>query len=257
MIKNILFFVLFLGSLEAWSYAPSISAYRKPGASYQEYTPRSLHHLKKSEESAYEAAVLWSQLDLSKMEDWQEPVLIQEAFTQVRDTRFLKSKQMPTFLRRSSWLYPMDGCFARAGLAARNLTDWKYPQVHKIFVFGNLAVKTKNSPDGEVTWWFHVVAAAKIGKDIIVFDPSIEATRALTLKEWLETMTDDISTVKVSLCDSKTYDPYDKCSGEDPSFSDWGANDQLFYLDLEWDNLLQLKREPKDELGEAPPWLKH
>ncbi len=257
MFKSACFLVLFLGSLSAWSYAPPISAYREPGVSYLEYIPKSLNTLKRSEYlTALDEATLWTKIDKEKMQDWENADLVKEAFEKVRDTRFLKIKEMPDFPRRSSWLYPMDGCFARAGLAARNLQDWKYPEVYKVFVFGDLSVDTKNSPHGTVNWWFHVVAAVRQGEQIYVFDPAIESKQALTLKQWLETMTKDLSNVKVSLCDAKTYMPDDTCSGKQSQLPDWGAEDQLYYLDLEWENLLDLKREPKEELGEAPPWLK-
>ena len=257
MLKSSLFLVLFLGVSNAWSYTPAISAYREPEASYLEYLPKSLSGLKnKSRLTAAEEAIEWDKLEIKKMKDWKKPSLVKEAFEQVRDTRFIKLEDTPDFPRRSSWLYPMDGCFARAGLATKNLQEWKYPEAYKIFVFGNLEVKTANSPDGVVTWWFHVVAAVRQGDEIYVLDPAIESKHAITLKQWLETMTNDLSKVKVSLCDAKSYTPYDYCNGSVPSVNDDGADDQIYYLELEWSNLLQLKREPKEELGEFPPWLK-
>lgn len=256
VLKSAVFFVLFLGVSSAWSYAPAISAYREPGISYLDYFPKDLSTYKKKHLTAMDEAGSWTKIDREKMLDWKKADLVKEAFEKVRDTRFIKIKRMPEFDRRSSWLYPMDGCFARAGLAVRNLDEWKYPEVYKVFVFGDLAVETKNAPEGMVTWWFHVVAAVRQGDEIYIMDPSIESKRAITLKQWLSTMTKDLDNVKVSLCDSKTYYPDDDCSGDRPTSEDFGAEDQLYYLDLEWQNLLNLNRNPKDELGDFPPWLK-
>lgn len=257
MFQSALFFVLFLTASDAWSYAPAISAYRQPEVSYLEYIPKNLNKLKQTQRlTAMDEAADWTKIEINKMKDWKKADLVKEAFEQVRDTRFIKPQETPHFPRRSSWLYPMDGCFARASLAARNLQEWKFPEAYKIFVFGDLEVATKNSPDGVVTWWFHVVVAVRQGDEIYVLDPSIESKHALTLKQWLETMTPDLSEVKVALCDGQSYMPNDSCRGDRPSTNDWGSADQFYYLDLEWDNLLQLKRDPKHELGEFPPWLR-
>ena len=61
---------------------------------------------------------------------------------QLREARFVFGRDQPEFARRSSWLYPDDGCFARAALAADNLARWSFAPVAKIFVFGDLDVRT-------------------------------------------------------------------------------------------------------------------
>lgn len=235
---------------------PAVSAYRKPGTSYLEYTPKATTVKKESEvHTAMTAAVNWKKLDAKQMVAWSSLDQVKEAFEKVRDSRFIEED--PKFLRRSSWLYPYDGCFARAGLANKNMINWKYPEAYKVFVFGDLKVFTANSPTGQVTWWFHVVPAVRYGSEIYVLDPAIEPQQPVLLKKWLETMTLDLDSVKVSLCKAKTYAPTDLCEAEDSeSPEDWGLSDQMSYLPREWDNLLSLNRDPRKELGEFPPWLK-
>lgn len=259
------------------------SAYRKPGVSYVEYlknvpddawevlqdsseqngerTPyynldQAPMYVRGKRTSAKSKAVLFAKLDTSVMIQWKSEEQVKEAFEKIRDTRFLDPESVPKFLRRSSWLYPMDGCFARAGLAVKNLMDWKFPTVYKLFVFGDLTVDTLNSPMGQVTWWFHVVPAVKLKDEVYVLDPAIEAHRPLLLKNWLETMTVDVKSLKLSICDGQTYTPADSCLAppKDP-LDDWGRFDQMEYLELEWENLLKLRRSPEKELGDNPPWL--
>lgn len=69
-----------------------------------------------------------------------------EGFRSLRDARWLTMPGMRDFKRRSSWLYPDDGCFARAALGGQKLESWDYPRPKKLFIFGDLEVKTANSP---------------------------------------------------------------------------------------------------------------
>ena len=258
MAKRIVFLLLFIIGSQAWSQATGLSAQRKPGVSYRNYLQSAQSEVQKrrTEPNAERAAGPWNKLDINSMEEWKSFQTVEEAFKKVRDTRFLSTPAKPKFLRRSTWLYPRDGCFARAGLAVKNLMDWKYPTAYKIFVFGDLTVNTENYPLGQVTWWFHVVPAVRFGQDIYILDPAIEQQKPLLLKRWLETMTPDLAEVSVALCDAKAYSPEDTCriAPESP-LEDWGQADQEDFLDTEWLNLQRLKRDPEKELGDFPPWL--
>lgn len=257
MAKKIIFLMLFIVGSQAWPQATGLSAYRKPGVTYRNYLGiQSDVQRSPSVSTAELAAGPWNKLDINKMEEWKSFQTVEEAFKKVRDTRFLSTLEKPKFLRRSTWLYPRDGCFARAGLAVKNLMDWKYPAAYKIFVFGDLTVNTDNYPLGQVTWWFHVVPAVRFGPDIYILDPAIEPQKPLLLKRWLETMTPDLSQVNVALCDAQTYSPGDTChTAPDLPLEDWGQSDQESFLDTEWFNLKYLKRDPEKELGDFPPWL--
>lgn len=88
--------------------------------------------------------------------------------------------------------YPDSGCYARAhemGL----LLDQRGIISAKIFLFGDLKVKTKNHPKGEVNWLYHVapIVRQKISESesvVMVLDPSL-FNRAVTINEWQKIQT--------------------------------------------------------------------
>lgn len=193
--------------------------------------------------------------DLTKVHDWDAAKDINEAFARVRDVRFLYWTS--GFDRRATWLYPDDGCFMRAEFAARHLESWGYPVPSKIFVFGDLTVQTKNSPQGQVSWWYHVVVGYRVAGQVVVFDPSIEPTKILTFQEWKAMMVRSAGVdVTVSVCDSHAYDPDSNCEKGDPNSEQTAASDSHSFLTNEWDRLLELSRDPNRELGDYPPWVK-
>ncbi len=203
--------------------------------------------------SAYNSAVTFEQLNFSSVTKWSKEDLVY-AFSRIRDERFIRQTQSPTFPRRSSWLYPHDGCWARAALSAQRSFEWGFKRPNKIFVFGDLAVKTPNAKEGVVTWWYHVVPLVKDENDRpIVIDPSIEAGTYITLAEWLTKM-GDISKMKIAICNTYTYGPMDSCEYSNSKTEAEALNDQLHYLPSEWKNLEDLKRDPNKELGDSPPW---
>lgn len=192
--------------------------------------------------------------DLTKVQDWDPVKDINEAFARVRDIRFLYWTS--GFDRRATWLYPDDGCFMRAEFAARHLEAWGYPKPSKIFVFGDLTVQTKNSPLGQVSWWYHVVVGYRLGGQVLVFDPSIEPTKTLTFQEWKALMSKvSGSDITVSVCDSHAYDPDSNCEKGDPNSEQTAVSDSRSFLSNEWDRLLELNRDPNRELGDYPPWV--
>ena len=233
----------------------SESAYRDPKLDYSIY----MNHYEENKSldgliSPKASARLFGSSVLPKATGWKYSEL-QKRFEQLRDTRFLKSQKQKDFLRRPSWLYPDDGCWARAALANRNFFRWFNPIPKKIFAFGNLRVKTKNSPRGSVSWWYHVAPIVETEGEKYVLDPSIEYTRPLKLKEWLERMGRP-SKIKVAICDSGTYSPGDDCYKNTDGIESRAERAQLYYLNLEWNRLKKLGRLPEKELGDRPPWVK-
>jgi hypothetical protein len=178
-----------------------------------------------------------------------------ERFARMRDRRWLQTDDHPGFLRRSSWLYPDDGCFARAGLAIMNFAQWALPVPSKIFVFGDLVVKTANSPSGSVSWWYHVAPIVQVGADKYVLDPALEPTHPLKLEDWLAKMSVDVHRLEVAICASGSYTPDDRCDHVTDGVEAVAAGDQIGYLQDEWFRLEELKRDPTRELGAEPPWL--
>lgn len=198
------------------------------------------------ESLSHETVPVWS-VDAAKAD---------QAFKAVRDLRFIKDDQHPGFLRRSTWMYPDDGCFARAALMVANLANMRFVLPAKIFIFGDLTVKTVNSPSGEVGWWYHVAPIVRIGQQEFIIDPAINPDHALTLNDWIRAMRPDgnLSGLKFAVCVPHSYVPSDICTGSIAS-DERAMIDQQTYLPLEWDRLIELKRNPERELGDFPEWL--
>jgi hypothetical protein len=116
--------------------------------------PRGSSYLPTVEESKKE----WEKWDLTSLPEVKNPQLLFEA---VRDARYLKDTVRDSFLRRSSWLYPQDGCWIRAELARKQALQNKLGNLLKVFIFGALSVKTANALAGHVTWWYHVAPIFK------------------------------------------------------------------------------------------------
>lgn len=236
------------------------SAHREPGESYLNYKYLSSLFAEQqndtaSARSAQDSAVVYTNSKLLTVTAWESAAVTTERFIKLRDVRWLATEDRPDFLRRSSWLYPDDGCFARAALAIMNLSHWKIPVPNKIFVFGNLQVKTVNSPSGSVSWWYHVAPIVAVNGQKYVLDPAIEPLRPLKLEEWLLKMSDDVSTLEVAICQSGSYMPSDLCDKVTDGNEATAAQDQISYLSDEWSRLEDLKRNPTIELGDTPPWL--
>jgi hypothetical protein len=203
--------------------------------------------------SALRTASIFNPKKLPQTTPWASKQKLQERFETIRDLRFLKSRRESEFTRRSSWLYPDDGCYARAALANRNLFRSFYPIPGKVFAFGNLSVKTENSPNGKVGWWYHVAPIVEVEGVKFVLDPSVEALTPLTLEEWISKMGDP-EKIKVSICSSGTYGPRSKCDMETDGIERRAEKAQQIFLELEWKRLSKLGRHSELELGDHPPW---
>lgn len=191
---------------------------------------------------------LLSKIDLSKVTEISKEQL-QNIFYYIRDTRFMFDGKHQ---RRLSWLYPDDGCFARAAMSSINLKE--YPTPHKVFIFGELNVKTPNTKNGYVNWWYHVAVAYRVDKSVFIIDPSINPHTPMTIEAWGLTMVPNINSVEFAICNPLSYDASSSCSGEDPRSEDSAYSDQLHFLGLEWNRLERLHRSPEKELGDEPPW---
>jgi hypothetical protein len=178
-------------------------------------------------------------------------------FSFVRDSRFLEdgSSDPLKLLRRSSWLYPNDGCWVRASAVRRWAKDNGYGELKKAFIFGALEVSSPNAVGGSVTWWYHVVPAFQTDTGIaMVLDPAIDPTGALTLEEWVLRMVPRVGDATYAICSPATYSPGDSCQQVNDDADKKAYVDQKTYLDEEWTNLQILGRDPERELGDYPPW---
>lgn len=233
-----------------------ISAYRDPDKDYTLYEKSALRTLAKEKNLKISplgsARAYRLQSPLSATE-WRGVDDMQSRFESARDMRFIKTSRDPEFLRRISWLYPTDGCYVRAALFSRNFYRLFVPVPDKVFAFGNLRVKTPNHIRGVVTWWFHVASIVEVQGQKYVMDPAIEPANPLTLEEWLGRMGDP-QKIKISICNSGATAPTSDCSRETDGMELSAEYQQKYFLDLEWNLLKKLGRDPEMELGDHPPW---
>lgn len=208
-----------------------------------------------SDASVYASAKPVDQATFERVPEWDAAAFgtLESQFERIRDLRFIEDPEDAAFQRRSSWLYPDDGCFARASLAIQNL-GLTAISVAKVYVFGNLKVNTTNHPRGYVTWWYHVVPIVSQQGERWVLDPAVEPRRPLTLTEWLQAVNVDGDSLSIAICQGDTLHPFDECWS--PNKQDSAALDlQKDYLRAERRRLVDMGREVVRELGDAPPWL--
>ncbi len=87
--------------------------------------------------------------------------------------------------------YPANGCTGRAHEMCRLIE--KHLDTHRLDVVAKvwnlpktgcfLTVKTENSPDCTVTWFFHVAPVVKAGEKLLVIDPSL-FEKPVTVAKW-------------------------------------------------------------------------
>ena len=159
--------------------------------------------------------------------------------------------------RRATWLYPDDGCFVRAVIADDIIKKTLAVTTAKIFAFGNLRVKTENSPWGDVKWWYHVASIAKVttktGDKFYVYDPALDLKKPTEVHDWLKQMNDP--NAEIAVCSGDAYDPNSDCAAGQANVYARAQTEATWYLQSEWDRLIELKRDPVRELGDFPPWL--
>jgi hypothetical protein len=180
--------------------------------------------------------------NLGNMED------LRTIFSYVRDTRFIENFQSPVQRRKISWNYPDDGCFVRAEMMARKTLERRMPPVMKLFVFGNLAVRSQNHPERVVRWWYHVAPVYRVGNTVYVLDPAIEPRRPLTVLEWRERVSEESDIRQFALCNTHSFDPDDGCDQAKPLADDFLEDYQRQYQNFEWDRILYMGRDPYREL---------
>lgn len=259
-IRFVFLFVIFaLSHASAAKETYGLSQRRNPQKPYTFYIGRHIdlqnkriNHSTTSLSSVYESAKPIEQVDFQKVQLWNSENL-NTAFENVRDVRFIDDTKNTNFKRRSTWLFPDDGCYARAELAIMNLTKLEYNSPNKIFAFGNLRANTSNSTSGEVTWWYHVAPIIRVGNVSYVLDPAIDSKKPLEVNDWLEKMGASPSELTVAICSSNSYDPYSSCEEKKNKY-DYAYKDQLIFLDQEWDRQIELGRDPNQVLGDSPPW---
>jgi hypothetical protein len=190
-------------------------------------------------------------------------------FASTRDTRYMTTSDHPGFQRRISWMYPDNGCFARAEQVNVRVVAAGKARPAKLFVFGaynrgaDLHVSTSNATSGSVNWQYHVVPVVKNSAgEPIVFDAALSPCRPLPWKDWLLLMAPDLSFYDnlaanngITVASSGAYAPYSLVTGEQPHEQE-SLNDQIVsFLPAEWYRQeTDMGRDPNVVLGSSPPW---
>lgn len=250
------FLVLATSIVFSWTSTAQISALREKSETWEEAAARNMGTIITpfyNSGNAYSVSGSFFDLDSSDIQEEADLIEIETAFYLVRDMRFLKSRKDQNFLRRITWLFPDDGCYARAALMKGLLDDVAVP-VSRVFIFGDLEVITDNHPAGAVNWWYHTAPVMKATDGTLyVLDPAVEPARPLTLEEWTLRQVPALDQAQLSICSGNTYAPNNSCTSTfDPLTM--AMTDTLYLLDFEWNRQSLLKRDPKDVLGDTPPW---
>lgn len=255
---TLLFTIIF--SQSSFAQTPGLSAHRSEQFSAQGlilfYQSIQLSSQISARGDSASALSSRSQVQQSK---WSRAPLMTKAeldsiFKMLRDEKALKDNKKRS--RRATWLFPDDGCYARAELMIRLMKEKKLTLPAKIFAFGDLNADTPNHPDGAVNWWYHVAAIVRVEKDYYVIDPSIEAEKPLLAHDWLAKMSNQPQKIDVAVCEPFAYDPNSPCEQKTPDPTHDPIVDENIFLPLEWDRLQDLERSPERELGDFPPWHK-
>ncbi|KTD60855.1 protein-glutamine glutaminase family protein [Legionella shakespearei] len=198
--------------------------------------------------------VLFKDMDFSSVPMVASYEELMHLFKVIRDSRFLHTMEKPDFARRISWLYPDDGCFARAALSGIKLESEQLQRPAKIFAFGDLMVQTKYSQEGYVTWWYHVSTAVNYMGTIYILDPALNPDSPMLVDEWYGRM-GNVAELTGAVCNTYTYDPFDGCFTADATSEAKAERNQERYLDWEWERVTDLGFDPVAFLGENPPWI--
>lgn len=253
--KNIFVSLIFIFSFPAFA---TISASRQPQENFQQARARhmvpTVFDFEPQGKSAWSSADRFDKLDFSRVADVGTIERLNQIFTFVRDSKFIKKRPQPLTERRLSWLYPDDGCYTRAELTSYFTAKEGMPETFKLFGFGDLAAKTPNHPKGIVYWWYHVVPVYRVGQQAYVMDPSIETRRPMTVQEWKKAIEAEAPSDKFAICNPKTVGPEDNCNNPHGRSYESIMRSQVEYLGLEWDRVKSLGRNPEAELGNSPPW---
>lgn len=240
-----------------------------------------------SKGSAYDLSLPIEEADYSSVQELTSIEELHQMFLIARDTKFLQQATYdglevqpdPSIEpRRISWLYPHDGCYARAGMAAIYIDRNFSIRLSKVFVYGNLSAYSDYEEDHVATWNYHVALGARVEDKVYIIDPALNFDEAIPIEDWYELITydspEEISNLTVSVCDTNTYGPYQSChhpfapvvsgppgmqtvefmNNSDAKEDEEGVNIEG-YLYREWDNLTLLGYNPNELLGDNPPWL--
>lgn len=192
-------------------------------------------------------------LDASQIVEWERFEDLEAFFRLTRDERFLKDEK--EFNRRITWLYPDDGCFARAALVIQKAQELGLPLPNRVFLYGDLEAYTPNAPGFSVTWWYHTAPIVSVKGQLYVLDAAINPDKPLKIEEWTDRQIRTGLPRTLTFCSPYTYDPRTPCVNAQTDPGSKAQAEIKYFLPREWRRQTELNRDPLEVLGEHPPWL--
>jgi hypothetical protein len=152
------------------------------------------------------------QMNLKDFPEWTKEQL-QEGFLLIKNLRYLPCPNIYGNKRRIPWLFIQNGCFARASLAQRILKEFNYPEIKKVFIFGNFKFNTKWTLSGKVTFKDHVAIGVRCESQIFILDPSVYYESPLPINDWIEILISysKDKNVEFSVCNDITFSHNSNC----------------------------------------------
>lgn len=226
------------------AHADINSAKRERNVSYKVYEEAYLETLDQKEivSTPSSSARYYKPENIPKVTAWTSLENLQDMYLKIRDDKFLIWKKEPDKLRRPTWLYPDDGCYARAAMVSRSSAVLGQPIPQKIFAFGNLRVKTQNSTRGSVGWWYHVASIVEVNGEKFVIDPAIDYQKPMLLIDWLSSMGKP-SKIRVAICESGTIIPGSNCARKSDGKERGAILSEQRFLGYEQARMVKLGRE--------------
>lgn len=152
------------------------------------------------------------------------------------------------FNRRAPWLFPADGCYAKAAHISSEAAKRGFRKPGKVYAFGNLSFRTPYAINGRVAYWsYHVAAAYQIQGQVFVLDPTIHSQMVLTLDEWVRQIARKPESIRLRFCDANSYSPSSPCRGGKGNGAYLGHIRSI--LRSEWRNLISLGYSPSTLLA--------
>lgn len=221
----------------AFASEPKLSAEREPGQDWmsaleeQGFAPRS------------------EPQDIGGIPEWRHgPAALNRLFLSALNVRHYDNPNSRAFRRKAPWLYPIDGCYAKAAHVSYIAGNLGYSRPGKIYAYGSLRARSPYARNGSTVYWsYHMAAAYHIGATVWVLDPIVNAAAPVTQAQWLAAISNNPARVQVALCDSRSYSPHSPCRGGGGNGAYLGHIEE--FLRLEWSNLLRLGFSPVDLLG--------
>jgi hypothetical protein len=245
--RNSTFLAFLLSASSAFALPPDyLSESRLPSESWEQASYRQVSRLPSniqrslnSPNSAKSSAKYFNgELDPAKVSEWTgTAVELDATFTAARDLAPFSDTKHRDFKRRAPWFYPHDGCAPRAAHLTRRIETKTEIIPDKIFLFGDLELKTPYSRTGIATWWYHTAAAVSFEGEVYILDPAVAFDAPLSLKDWVTHIAPKGANLKLAICDNHAYTAADICMGADATQVSRSKAHIEYFLPYEWSNL--------------------